>query len=59
MTFAGFTLVDSKPHPGATALASVVGDKLLRHAPSDDLTPMYLRRPDAQPPGAPKKVTPV
>jgi tRNA threonylcarbamoyl adenosine modification protein YeaZ len=57
--FTGFTVVESKSHPGATALASMVADKVLHHAVSDDLTPMYLRRPDAQPPGVPKKVTPV
>jgi hypothetical protein len=39
-------------------LAAIVMDRVLARAPSDELTPMYLRRPDAQPPGKPKQVTP-
>lgn len=45
--FAGFGL--GPEYPDATALLT---------APrGDDLTPLYLRRPDATPPGPPKKVT--
>jgi tRNA threonylcarbamoyl adenosine modification protein YeaZ len=56
--FDGFTIVDRAPYPSATALAPMVVNKALRKQPSDDLTPLYLRRPDAQPPGKPKQVTP-
>ena len=45
--FAGFAT--GPEHPDAAALLT---------APhTDDLTPLYLRRPDATPPGPPKKVT--
>ncbi len=46
--FAGFDLVDPE-HPDP--------HRLLAATRRDDLTPLYLRRPDAQPPGPPKKVT--
>jgi tRNA threonylcarbamoyl adenosine modification protein YeaZ len=42
--FADFTVIESGAYPDAAVLA--------------DLTPLYLRRPDAQPPGRPKQVTP-
>jgi tRNA threonylcarbamoyl adenosine modification protein YeaZ len=45
-------------YPCASMLAAIVMDRVLARAPSDELTPMYLRRPDAQPPGKPKQVTP-
>jgi tRNA threonylcarbamoyl adenosine modification protein YeaZ len=46
--FAGFEVVDPE-YPDAQRLL---------HAPrTDDLTPLYLRRPDATPPGPRKKVT--
>jgi tRNA threonylcarbamoyl adenosine modification protein YeaZ len=56
--FDGFTISDETPYPSAVALAQRVIDKALHEQPSDDLTPLYLRRPDAQPPGRPKQVTP-
>ena len=31
--------------------------RVLEGAPSEPLTPLYLRRPDATPPGAGKRVT--
>lgn len=45
--FAGFTIGDEYPEARA----------LLDAPRTEDLTPLYLRRPDATPPGPPKKVT--
>lgn len=45
--FAGFAVVEPE-YPDARRLFD---------APRRDLTPLYLRRPDAVPPGPPKKVT--
>jgi tRNA A37 threonylcarbamoyladenosine modification protein TsaB len=56
--FADFTINEHSPYPEAAALADMVINKALKQAPSDDLAPLYLRRPDAQPPGLPKQVTP-
>jgi tRNA threonylcarbamoyl adenosine modification protein YeaZ len=55
---AQFTVVADAPWPGAGNLAALVADQVLAGAPGDDLAPLYLRRPDAQPPGRPKQVTP-
>lgn len=43
--------------PRAADLAALVAERAERGAPADPLTPRYLRRPDAVPPGAPKPVT--
>lgn len=52
--------VDSRPaHPQPLRLIERAEPKLLAGAPSDPLTPLYLKRPDATPPGPRKKVTPV
>jgi tRNA threonylcarbamoyladenosine biosynthesis protein TsaB len=56
--FDGFTISDQTPYPSAARLAELVINKARAKQPSDDLTPLYLRRPDAQPPGRPKQVTP-
>jgi tRNA threonylcarbamoyl adenosine modification protein YeaZ len=53
--FAGFTLREGDPSPRAADLVWCVD---FASTPGD-LTPLYLRRPDAQPPGKPKAVTPV
>jgi tRNA threonylcarbamoyl adenosine modification protein YeaZ len=45
-------------YPRADVLAIRVADRVRSHAPSEALVPLYLRRPDAVPPGAPKQVTP-
>lgn len=45
-------------YPRADVLALRVADRMRSHAPSEELVPLYLRRPDAVPPGAPKQVTP-
>ena len=44
-------------YPSALALARGAGDRIHAGAPSEPLTPLYLRRPDAVSPGAPKAVT--
>jgi tRNA threonylcarbamoyl adenosine modification protein YeaZ len=56
--FDGFSIEEDRPYPTAEDLAVLLVAKLLAHAPHDDLTPLYLRRPDATPPGRPKRVTP-
>ncbi|MCW2620998.1 MAG: peptidase glycoprotease [Frankiales bacterium] len=45
----------SYPDPGHLVLAAA--SRILGHAPSETLVPLYLRRPDATPPGAPKRAT--
>jgi tRNA threonylcarbamoyl adenosine modification protein YeaZ len=47
-------LAGEAAYPRAADLAARVGPRL--GAPPDPLTPLYLRRPDAVPPGAPKPV---
>jgi tRNA threonylcarbamoyl adenosine modification protein YeaZ len=44
------------PDPVALVLPAL--DRITARAPSESLTPLYLRRPDATIPGAPKRVTP-
>jgi tRNA threonylcarbamoyladenosine biosynthesis protein TsaB len=56
--FADFSLDGSDPYPRALDLVGVLEAKLSSGAEGDSLAPLYLRRPDAQPPGARKKVTP-
>ncbi|HWC34692.1 MAG TPA: tRNA (adenosine(37)-N6)-threonylcarbamoyltransferase complex dimerization subunit type 1 TsaB [Mycobacteriales bacterium] len=53
-SFAGFTVRPGDPSPRAVDLVWCAD---FAAAPGD-LTPLYLRRPDAQPPGRPKAVTP-
>ncbi len=50
--FDGRVLADEPRYPSAARLAL-----LASHAPITELTPLYLRRPDAEIPGAPKTVT--
>ncbi|HVT65387.1 MAG TPA: tRNA (adenosine(37)-N6)-threonylcarbamoyltransferase complex dimerization subunit type 1 TsaB [Mycobacteriales bacterium] len=52
--FAGFTMREGDPSPRAVDLVWCVD---FSQSPGD-LAPLYLRRPDAQPPGRPKLVTP-
>lgn len=56
--FAGFETADGGQYPSAVALARRVTAGVQAGEPAADLTPIYLRRPDAQPPGPPKRVTP-
>ena len=44
-------------HPDGLALVRLAADRVLAGAPSEPLTPLYLRRPDAVEPGAAKRVT--
>jgi tRNA threonylcarbamoyl adenosine modification protein YeaZ len=55
-TFAGFEVVAG--HPRASRLAAEVAARVRQGDPSDALEPLYLRRPDARPPGPPKSVMP-
>lgn len=48
---------ESVLHPSAPRLVARAADRVLAGAPSDALTPLYLRRPDAVEPGAAKRVT--
>jgi tRNA threonylcarbamoyl adenosine modification protein YeaZ len=43
------------PDPGHLVLAAA--SRVLAGAPNETLVPLYLRRPDATPPGAPKRAT--
>jgi tRNA threonylcarbamoyl adenosine modification protein YeaZ len=52
--FADHVVGDTGPYPSAAAIARLALDD----AWSVPVRPMYLRRPDARPPGAPKRVTP-
>jgi tRNA threonylcarbamoyl adenosine modification protein YeaZ len=53
-----FTVVGGYEYPDAAVLAGLLTAKVENRAPGDELTPLYLRRPDATPPGRPKQVTP-
>ncbi|MGH3648398.1 MAG: tRNA (adenosine(37)-N6)-threonylcarbamoyltransferase complex dimerization subunit type 1 TsaB, partial [Micromonosporaceae bacterium] len=43
-------------YPEPATLARLAADRILARAPSEPLTPLYLRRPDAAEPGARKPV---
>jgi tRNA threonylcarbamoyl adenosine modification protein YeaZ len=45
-------------YPDAGQLAEIAAERLARGAPAGPPEPLYLRRPDAQVPGKPKRVTP-
>ncbi|WP_101783582.1 tRNA (adenosine(37)-N6)-threonylcarbamoyltransferase complex dimerization subunit type 1 TsaB [Nonomuraea indica] len=45
------------PYPYAGSLAALAAERLAVGAPLDPPRPIYLRRPDAVAPGAPKRVT--
>lgn len=57
--FADFTVIAHSPYPSAATLAESASRNWRLREPAGELEPMYLRRPDARPPGTPKKVTPV
>ncbi|MEV0235760.1 tRNA (adenosine(37)-N6)-threonylcarbamoyltransferase complex dimerization subunit type 1 TsaB [Nonomuraea sp. NPDC050786] len=48
---------DAPPYPYAGALAALAAERLAEGAPLGPPRPIYLRRPDAVVPGAPKRVT--
>ncbi len=52
----GLPLIDCD-FPRAEVLVALAADRVRAHAPADPLTPLYLRRPDAATPHAPKHVT--
>jgi tRNA threonylcarbamoyl adenosine modification protein YeaZ len=56
--FAGWSFDDADRYPNVELLVGYVAGRLSEGADSDDLTPMYLRRPDARPLGKPKAVSP-
>jgi len=47
----------TQEYPSAGALVRYAADRIRGGAPSEQLVPLYLRRPDAVPPGAAKTVT--
>lgn len=54
---ADWDVADQPRVPAPDALVLLAARRVLDGAPSEQLTPLYLRRPDAEPPGAPKPVT--
>jgi tRNA threonylcarbamoyl adenosine modification protein YeaZ len=52
----GLPLLDMD-YPSPLALALCAADRIRSHAPTEALTPLYLRRPDAVAPGPAKQVT--
>jgi len=50
----GLAVVDEPRYPRAAALAALASARVLDRAPSEPLTPLYLRRPDAVEPGGRK-----
>ena len=56
-TFAGFKVVGDR-YPDAAAIAAMARQRQRVGEAADVLEPLYLRRPDAVPPAALKKVTP-
>jgi tRNA threonylcarbamoyl adenosine modification protein YeaZ len=55
--FEGVVVDDSAVHPSGPALVRLAAERVLAGAPTEALTPLYLRRPDAVEPGATKRVT--
>jgi tRNA threonylcarbamoyl adenosine modification protein YeaZ len=53
----GLPVAEGPRYPDPRALAGAAVERILAHAPSDPLTPLYLRRPDAVEPGVPKPVS--
>lgn len=56
--FAGVDVAEHPRYPAAATLADIVLPDAVAGADPDPLTPIYLRRPDATPPGPRKLVTP-
>jgi tRNA A37 threonylcarbamoyladenosine modification protein TsaB len=52
-----FPVLDEPRYPSPVALARLAADRVLGGAPGEVLTPLYLRRPDAAQPHAPKPVS--
>lgn len=56
--FAGMAIDRSDPWPQARHIAQLAAARAAANAAGEQLTPLYLRRPDAQPPAGLKPVTP-
>jgi hypothetical protein len=56
-SFAGADVREAPLHPSPHALVVCAAARVRSGAPSEPLTPLYLRRPDAVEPGATKRVT--
>ncbi|RSM69012.1 tRNA (adenosine(37)-N6)-threonylcarbamoyltransferase complex dimerization subunit type 1 TsaB [Actinoplanes sp. ATCC 53533] len=54
----GIPIDDRLLYPPGEALIALAAEQILRRAPGDPLTPLYLRRPDAVEPAARKTVLP-
>jgi tRNA threonylcarbamoyl adenosine modification protein YeaZ len=54
----GLPVRDGIRYPPAAGLAALAAARVREKAPGEHLVPLYLRRPDAVEPGAPKAVTP-
>lgn len=52
----GVPVLDEPRYPDPAALVGLAADRLRSAAPGETLVPLYLRRPDAVEPGAPKPV---
>jgi tRNA threonylcarbamoyl adenosine modification protein YeaZ len=53
----GLPVRDDPMYPPPAALAALAADRVVAGAPTEPLTPLYLRRPDAVEPGARKAVS--
>lgn len=54
----GLTVTDASAYPRAADVAALAAPRARAGEPGDLLEPLYLRRPDAVPPGPRKQVTP-
>ena len=52
-----FLPLRAQDYPSAAALVACAADRVRAGAPSEQLVPLYLRRPDAVPPSAIKTVS--
>jgi tRNA threonylcarbamoyl adenosine modification protein YeaZ len=52
----GRPVLEEPRYPQAAVLAALAADRVRAGAPSEAMTPLYLRRPDAVEPGTPKTV---
>ncbi|MGY0234729.1 tRNA (adenosine(37)-N6)-threonylcarbamoyltransferase complex dimerization subunit type 1 TsaB [Longispora urticae] len=50
----GVPVLDEPLYPSVRAFGELAAERIRSGAPDEKLTPLYLRRPDAVPPGAPK-----
>ena len=55
--FEGLSVLDEPQYPQADRLVGLAAKRIRAAEPSDPLTPLYLRRPDAVAPGVAKRVT--